>query len=59
MTAPAPVLGGSRVYCPYTHTERQSGSVSWTICTWRKRGRSARALRAYRRHWHRRHAHGA
>jgi hypothetical protein len=41
--APPPILDGHRrVYCPYA-------------CRWRRRTRSARALRAYRQHWHRHH----
>lgn len=45
ITAPPPVLAaGSRVSCP---------------CSWSRRSRSARALRAYRKHWYRRHRDGA
>jgi len=45
--APPPVLGGSRVYCPASSDD--------AICGWRRRGRSAGILKAYRRHWRRKH----
>lgn len=58
MQPPAPVLGGSRVYCPQEDIEedRVFGTLV-TSCTWRRRGRDARALRSYRRHWRRHHGH--
>lgn len=56
MTAvPPPVRSSARLYCPWHFEEKQHGGFGWAICYWRRQD-SRRALRAYRRHWRKRHA---
>lgn len=61
-SVPPPILGGSRVYCPMvdvaaieTGRKRYQDNIHDLTCSWRKRGRSARVLKSYRRHWWRKH----
>lgn len=57
---PAPLLGRSKsVSCPMVDVARiESGQWSpgdSLTCRWKRYGRSARVLKAYRRHWFARH----
>jgi hypothetical protein len=62
ISAPPPILGGSRVYCSMvdvaaieTGRKQYGDSIHDLTCDWRRRGRSAKTLKAYRRHWRRKH----
>jgi hypothetical protein len=62
LTAPPPILGGSRVYCPMvdvaaieTGRKQYQTGIHDLTCYWRRRGITAATLKAYRRHWRRKH----
>lgn len=54
---PEPKRGGTFLYCPWTTVEAEDGVTYWW-CGWshsQYTGSRFRTLRAYRRHWRRRH----
>lgn len=57
LSPPAPLLGGTRVYCPMVDVPRiESGRYrpgDPIRCPWSRKGK--RALKRYRRHWYRAH----
>lgn len=62
MTAPKPRLGGSYTYCPMVDVpaieagrKPDKEGLPGLMCDWRRRGRSARILRSYQRHWQHKH----
>lgn len=58
MTAPPPIQGGSRIYCPMIDMPAieagRKTAETGLMCGWRKRARR-KALAKYRRHWRRAH----
>jgi hypothetical protein len=64
MPAPAPIQGGSRLFCPMVDVakieampeeEAHDLTRAQMMCGWKRRVGRKGALKAYRRHWRRAH----